>query len=148
MPSDKLLFLLILIKIIFKNNLFNIYQLFMMYEKEMAIHSSTLAWKIPWTEEPDRLQSMGSQRVRHDWATSLHRKITLSHSPGHLLLLRISFKEICYCLWTFHILLYSLHTRCGDSGSTLFCFTKLLLIKYCGLHICSGAGEVSSAWKE
>jgi len=35
-------------------------------EKEMATHSSTLAWKIPWTEEPDRLQSMGSQRVRHD----------------------------------------------------------------------------------
>ena len=35
-------------------------------EKEMAIHSSTTAWKIPWTEEPDRLQSMGSQRVRHD----------------------------------------------------------------------------------
>ena len=34
-------------------------------EKEMAIHSSTLAWKIPWMEEPDRLQSMGSQRVRH-----------------------------------------------------------------------------------
>ena len=32
-------------------------------EKEMAIHSSTLAWKIPWMEEPDRLQSMGSQRV-------------------------------------------------------------------------------------
>ena len=41
-------------------------------EKEMAIHSSTLAWKIPWTEEPDRLQSMGLQRVGHDWATSLH----------------------------------------------------------------------------
>ena len=40
-------------------------------EKEMAIHSSTLAWKIPWTEEPGRLPSMGSQRVRHDWATSL-----------------------------------------------------------------------------
>ena len=35
-------------------------------EKEMAIPSSTLAWKIPWTEEPDRLQSMGLQRVRHD----------------------------------------------------------------------------------
>ena len=35
-------------------------------EKEMAIHSNTLAWKIPWTEEPDRLQSMGSQRVGHD----------------------------------------------------------------------------------
>ena len=40
-------------------------------EKEMAIHSSTIAWKIPWTEEPGRLQSMGSQRVGLDWATSL-----------------------------------------------------------------------------
>ena len=37
-------------------------------EKEMATHSSTLAWKIPWTEEPGRLQSMGSQRVGHDLA--------------------------------------------------------------------------------
>ena len=35
-------------------------------EKEMATHSSTLAWEIPWTEEPGGLQSMGSQRVRHD----------------------------------------------------------------------------------
>ena len=40
-------------------------------EKAMATHSSTLAWKIPWTEEPGRLQSMGSLRVRHDWVTSL-----------------------------------------------------------------------------
>ena len=40
-------------------------------EKAMAPHSSTLAWKIPWTEEPRRLQSMGSLRVGHDWATSL-----------------------------------------------------------------------------
>ena len=40
-------------------------------EKAMAPHSSTLAWKIPWTEEPGRLQSMGLLRVRHDWATSL-----------------------------------------------------------------------------
>ena len=37
----------------------------------MAPHSSTLAWKIPWTEEPGGLQSMGSQRVGHDWETSL-----------------------------------------------------------------------------
>ena len=40
-------------------------------ENEMATHSSTLVWKIPWTEEPGRLQSMGSQRVGHDWANSL-----------------------------------------------------------------------------
>ena len=48
---------------------------FMLYyncsEKATAPHSSTLAWKIPWTEEPDRQQSMGRHRVGHDWATSL-----------------------------------------------------------------------------
>ena len=37
----------------------------------LAPHSSTLAWKIPWTEEPGRLQSMGSRSIRQDWATSL-----------------------------------------------------------------------------
>ena len=41
-------------------------------DKEMAIHSSIFAWRIPWREEPGRLQSTGSQRVGHDWATSLH----------------------------------------------------------------------------
>ena len=40
-------------------------------EKTMAPHSSTFAWKIPWTEQPGRLQSMGSWRVGHNWATSL-----------------------------------------------------------------------------
>ena len=40
-------------------------------EKEMAINSKTIAWKIPWTEEPGGLQSMGSQRVGHNWVTSL-----------------------------------------------------------------------------
>ena len=40
-------------------------------EKAMATHSSAPAWKIPWTEEPGRLQSMGSRKVGHDWATSL-----------------------------------------------------------------------------
>ena len=46
-------------------------------EKEMATHSSTLAWKIPWTKEPGRLESMVSQRVRHDFA-SLQRMKTVS----------------------------------------------------------------------
>ena len=41
------------------------------WAKAMANHSSTLAWKIPWMEEPGRLQSMGSLRVGHDWAASL-----------------------------------------------------------------------------
>ena len=45
-------------------NLSMYYKIFL--EKAMAPHSSTLAWKIPWTEEPGRLQSMGSLRVGHD----------------------------------------------------------------------------------
>jgi len=41
-------------------------------EEEMATHSSILAWKIPWTEGPGRLQSMGLQRVRHNFTTKQH----------------------------------------------------------------------------
>ena len=56
-------------------------------EKEMATHSSTLTWKLPWMEEPGRLQSVGLQRVRHDWATKLnssilHRCFTVYGLPG------------------------------------------------------------------
>ena len=43
-------------------------------EKEMAAHSTILAWKIPWMKEPGGLQSVGSQRVGHDWATNTHTK--------------------------------------------------------------------------
>ena len=48
----------------------------------MAIHSRTIAWIIPWTEEPGRLQSIGSQRVRHAWATSLHTRIAPKEQVG------------------------------------------------------------------
>ena len=51
--------------------IFNLPALLITMEKAMAPHSSTLAWKILWAEEPDRLQSMRSLRVRHKWATSL-----------------------------------------------------------------------------
>ena len=47
-------------------------------EKEMATHSSVLAWRIPWTEKPGRLQSMGSQSVRHNWATNTSLLLSLS----------------------------------------------------------------------
>ena len=50
-------------------------------EKEMATHSSILAWRIPWMEEPGGLQSMGSQRVGHDWATSLTHSANEEASP-------------------------------------------------------------------
>ena len=53
-------------------------------EKEMATHSSILAWRIPWTEEPDGLQSTGSQRVGHNWATSLSASLILEAASGVL----------------------------------------------------------------
>ena len=59
--------------------LWGFFSLYLWGPKEMATHSRTLAWKIPWIEKPGRLQSMGSQRVRHDWATSL-QAIWLSFS--------------------------------------------------------------------
>ena len=52
-------------------------------EKEMATHSSILAWRIPWTEEPGGLQSMGSQRVGHDWATSLSLSTVSTHGSHY-----------------------------------------------------------------
>ena len=58
------------IGIILRKTEFNCYYC-VITEKAMAPHSSTLAWKIPWMEEPGKLQSMGSLRVGHDWATSL-----------------------------------------------------------------------------
>ena len=52
-------------------------------EKEMVTHSSILAWRIPWTEKPGRLQSTGLQRVGHDWATSLTHS-TINFHPSFL----------------------------------------------------------------
>ena len=51
-------------------------------EKEMVTHSSILAWRIPWTEKPGRLQSPGSQRVRHNWVTSL--PLSVAHTVKNL----------------------------------------------------------------
>ena len=67
-------------------------------EKEMATHSSILAWKIPWMEEFGRLQSMGSQRVRHDWATSLFTLMT-TDIQLFMYLLEICISSLIKCLF-------------------------------------------------
>ena len=67
-------------------------------QKEMATRSSTVAWKIPWTKEPGRLQSMGSQRVGHDWATTLHFFYLLI--MGALYLLSFIWTEVKLFCWT------------------------------------------------
>ena len=58
-------------------------------EKEMATHSSTLAWKIPWMEDPGRLQCMGSQRVGHDWLDKAVIMIEKRNSTIFLLLIQV-----------------------------------------------------------
>ena len=58
-------------------------------ELEMATHSSILAWKIPWTEEPGGLQSMGCHRVRHDWVTNTFTHFTTSLLWSEVVLLSL-----------------------------------------------------------
>ena len=60
-------------------------------EKEMAIHSSILAWRLPWAVEPGGLQTMGSQRVRHDWTTTMY-----THTHASLLSLMINYLRCFY----------------------------------------------------
>ena len=80
-------------------------------EKEIAAHSSTLAWKIPWTEEHGRLQFMGSQRVRHDWATSLFftekhfgfiQVLVITNKAGINILGKVSVGLICGNIFKIH----------------------------------------------
>ena len=66
-------------------------------EKEMATHSSIFAWKIPWTEKPGRLQSMESQRIGHNWATSF--SLLLEHS-GSVVIQSLSHVRLFETPWT------------------------------------------------
>ena len=92
-------------------------------EKEMATCSSILAWKVPWTEEPSRLQSMGSQRVRQEWARS--------HIDIHI------YRWFQYA------------AKCGDQMLYLIrCppFRLNLHSKSCLLQPSSGKGNVPRLW--
>ena len=72
-------------------------------QKEMATHSSILGWKIPWTEEPGGLQSLGSQRVGLDWATNA---LTFHHIPMHIMgrYVFLSFCSLFYFVWFIFLL--------------------------------------------
>ena len=74
-----------------KTNLTTKQEVSLKMEKEMATHSSILVWEMPWTEEPGRLHSFGSQRVRHDLATKLP-----APPPPHLTNLIFYFKRMPY----------------------------------------------------
>ena len=91
-------------------------------EKEMATHSSILAWRIPWIEEPGGLQSMGSQRVGHNWTTSL--SLSLSHCSG-LYDENVSQPHLHTSMW-FLLAWYVLITQ--SDFSFLFSFFKEIIV--------------------
>ena len=66
-------------------------------EEEIIAHSSSLAWRIPWTEEPGRLQAIGSHRVGHDWATEQNKWVLLWMQEG-------AFSEAKHCEWWLYYL--------------------------------------------
>ena len=79
-------------------------------EKEMATHSSILAWEIPWTEKPGRLQAMGFQRVRHDLVTKQHIGFGLSCFCWHLFLgIRYFLFDFLSDIWLFKSVLFNFH---------------------------------------
>ena len=100
-------------------------------EKEMGAHSSILAWKIPWTEEPCRLQSLGSQRVRHDWATNsilyIHKHIYMlifsyiyTHTYiYHIYILKIYLSHFMGSSLTFQTKAPALHRNALSCGGDL-----------------------------
>ena len=92
-------------------------------EREMATHSSTLAWKIPWTEEPARLQSMESLRVGHDWATSLHAKVGCVYVYNC---------DIFLLNWTFYkyVMTFFVSRHSFDLKSTLNFILYILMLSY------------------
>jgi len=105
-------------------------------EKEMAIHSSAIAWKIPWTEEPGRLQSMGSQRVGHNWTTSLslHYCIgrqTLYHLATREALVLHSETVISFQWWFWSLgIFYLFREVAGEAGNLSEFVTRLPEFKF------------------
>ena len=88
-------------------------------EKEIATHSSILAWRTPWTEEPVRVQSMGSQRVRHEWARTSLNLVSVAFMLCFLFtLLLVLFLSPTLCFkfcWSFHFPLCSPLPRFSNS---------------------------------
>ena len=95
-------------------------------KKEMANHSSILAWKIPWTEEPGGLQSMASQRVGHNWAANRQmwgRGLKLFTSPSVFYISSLLIFEISILCLSLHVLILATRPECTLT-------TKSLVLNY------------------
>ena len=106
----------------------------------LAAHSSTLAWKIPWTGEPGRLQFMGSQRVRHDWVTSLSlsflTKIGTIQRRFALPLLKDD-TQSCEAFCIFNSQINEKKTTVANKLIKTICLVAQLYLTLCGLMTCS-----------
>ena len=108
-------------------------------EKEMATQSSTLAWKIPWTEEPGGLQSMGSQIVGHDWVTSLSLSFQWVYSSfqgyfNHQLWIADLYSLLSFPIWEGALYIFCWFVNTIYFGSKFF--VKNMYYKYY-LPLCS-----------
>ena len=107
-------------------------------EKEMATHSSTLAWKIPWSEKPGRLQSMGSQRVGHDWVTSIHFYIDI-----HIYTIKY-FLSTCFYFYTdkcIHSHIQTMHLIHVNQDHVHYSLPEIILSKKNKTHLHLLRGE-------
>ena len=117
------------------------FPVYCLMEKAMAPYSSTLAWKTPWTEEPSGLQSMGSRRVRHDWATSLSL-FTLMHWRGKWQPTPVFLPgesqgrgSLVGCrLWG--------RTESEDLAAAVYCLNQSMLVTSLFFHILSKMGKL------
>ena len=105
-------------------------------EKGMATHSSILAWRIPWTEEPDGLQSTGSQRVRHNWATNTFTLWKIVRHACKEAQPMVIFKKKCFSIPLVKIMLIFL-ALCNNF---IIDFIWKILIENCGLVYQLSAG--------
>ena len=112
-------------------------------EKEMATHSSILAWKIPWTEEPVRLQSMRLQRVGHEWATSL------SFFPTQVVFFMLLHISDAYVLGFLNIMFGNIWSYFSfEEAVTLFRFRSWPIFVSCSFseNLVFGACACYSGW--
>ena len=90
-------------------------------EKEVAIHCSILAWEIPWTEKPGRLQSLGLQRVRHNSVIKLQQHSKGARQQGALVLICISLMISDAFMRTFHVHVGHLYVLFGKISIQFLC---------------------------
>ena len=101
-------------------------------EKGMASHSSILAWRIPWTEEPVGLQSVGLQRVRHDWATNTQGERRRKWGQGNEYIRPLKVWALIWMKWLCWL---CLHMRKRNLDSILFEIHLTLTFKDFSFHL-------------